>query len=847
MYHQINVMSSPLNSTGYGKKKTLSSLATPIGSRRLRTELDQFGDSTDISEDIEITHKSFVRKTGNDSMLLNKLSGGRSDSPHLKSKNSFMCPIGNRDDTIRSLSRSNLKSFANKKEEDRKTRAEESARKHKDARDRAEAHRNEQIEMLETQAKLQQDKRDKVGNERVEKKKEVPLLRTGLWLQAMCAITPLNGLVRAYRENNATATLRILLLPTILVWLNKRRCSKRLAALLSNRSNDLERPTPDTLKKLEFFDGWQRHMLETVSRELIPQCYSAGDYICREGDAGDRMFIFGSGAVDIYVRSATVPTKSRSIDNSIKLATISPDNDRSYFGEFTVLCNEPRSATCYCPEDCNLWTLDRQTVSKIVSLLRPRVLQKLIQRTDVRRALNMEKLYPLQPSQLRNGNKIFKSWETTQLKSLCKHFTPLVLRAGRTIIQQGDQGDALYFVLTGSLTVTKKQVIDDNDSNTSSDGFSSDESQGSTSSFSSFRSQNRLASPTSPSRNISSFNNKKKNNTPVRIKSQNERKCSSNSGGLIRCESAETVVTSESSDIDGDPDSKIVAILEAGDVFGQVSIIFSEPRCATVTCRSNCELWKLERHSVMDFLMADPQLFIECKEITNTARAQWLPSCSVSYLNSPLLASVNLPKSFYKQLVAWLTPLVVDMTSIVIQSGSDNVRMICLTRGTIVDPKTQNKITAPAVIGLPEVLTGQPYWAVTYKAVTMCEMWCATPQVLLSQIKQSGYLHVVDNEAFHDKLLATCFLMHKPYTPLEVNIPERDPCSPCSPCSPVKSFSSHNSRLSMSSSSRVIPSRIRSPTSPLRMQQRTLSISSNSSRSSKRGSYRVVRRVVPTT
>ena len=80
----------------------------------------------------------------------------------------------------------------------------------------------------------------------------------------------------------------------------------------------------------------------------------AGEYIIKEGDAGDVLFIVESGELSC----------TKVIDGSSKF--LKKYNPGDVFGELALLYNAPRAASIQADSNSLLWMLDRNTFNNIV-------------------------------------------------------------------------------------------------------------------------------------------------------------------------------------------------------------------------------------------------------------------------------------------------------------------------------------------------------------------------------------------------------------------------------------------------------------------------------------------------
>ena len=99
----------------------------------------------------------------------------------------------------------------------------------------------------------------------------------------------------------------------------------------------------DLLQASPLFRPLPGPVIEELAAKLVVVTTSAGEQVIREGDAGDRFYLVGSGEVE--VSSAGHP-----------VATLRPGE---YFGEIALLRDVPRTATVQAKSDTRLYALER--------------------------------------------------------------------------------------------------------------------------------------------------------------------------------------------------------------------------------------------------------------------------------------------------------------------------------------------------------------------------------------------------------------------------------------------------------------------------------------------------------
>ncbi|MCY1046325.1 cyclic nucleotide-binding domain-containing protein [Corallococcus sp. bb12-1] len=109
------------------------------------------------------------------------------------------------------------------------------------------------------------------------------------------------------------------------------------------------------LKKVALFEGLTQGQLAKVAQIARPRTYTAGDFLFREGDTGQDMFILTDGKVRI---SKSVPGIGEEA-----LAILEPGQ---YFGEMAVIEDSPRSADAIAHSGCTVWVIERAKLDQLM-------------------------------------------------------------------------------------------------------------------------------------------------------------------------------------------------------------------------------------------------------------------------------------------------------------------------------------------------------------------------------------------------------------------------------------------------------------------------------------------------
>ncbi len=153
---------------------------------------------------------------------------------------------------------------------------------------------------------------------------------------------------------------------------------------------------PELLKNVPLFELLDDNEIAVLAAQLDEQRYWAGQLIFSEGDPGGAMYVVHSGQVELFTT-----------DQAEERVMLTRINKGELFGEFSLLDNEPRSASAKAVEDTLLFAIDRNDLETLfrthqhaafdlMAMLSRRIREtdKLIRTRVVARNVNVEVAKP---------------------------------------------------------------------------------------------------------------------------------------------------------------------------------------------------------------------------------------------------------------------------------------------------------------------------------------------------------------------------------------------------------------------------------------------------------------------
>ena len=133
------------------------------------------------------------------------------------------------------------------------------------------------------------------------------------------------------------------------------------------------------LRSVPLFATMTLEQLEAIHLCLSDQHYTRKELVFNEGDVGDEMYIVASGEVEIMINLDS--------DAPLSLTKVEPG---SYFGEMSILDNEPRSAAAITTKESRLLVLKGEQLKELVYVMPEiaftifKVLSERLRRSDQR-------------------------------------------------------------------------------------------------------------------------------------------------------------------------------------------------------------------------------------------------------------------------------------------------------------------------------------------------------------------------------------------------------------------------------------------------------------------------------
>eukprot|EP00356_Strombidium_inclinatum_P016573 CAMPEP_0170494834 /NCGR_PEP_ID=MMETSP0208-20121228/14861_1 /TAXON_ID=197538 /ORGANISM="Strombidium inclinatum, Strain S3" /LENGTH=417 /DNA_ID=CAMNT_0010770937 /DNA_START=22 /DNA_END=1272 /DNA_ORIENTATION=- len=191
------------------------------------------------------------------------------------------------------------------------------------------------------------------------------------------------------------------------------------------KSEQAKEAIMDKIAKSFMFSGLDEDEKKIVVDAMEEKKTFKNECVIKEGDEGDCLYVVASGTLSCtkVFKGNTEPTFLKKYQPS------------EAFGELALLYNAPRAASITSDEECLLYALDRQTFNHIVK------------DAAIRKREKYEEFLKKIP--------LLETMDDYERSQVAEAFKDLNLKAGETIIKEGDEGRELYFLVSGEAFASK--------------------------------------------------------------------------------------------------------------------------------------------------------------------------------------------------------------------------------------------------------------------------------------------------------------------------------------------------------------------------------------------------------
>jgi CRP-like cAMP-binding protein len=157
-----------------------------------------------------------------------------------------------------------------------------------------------------------------------------------------------------------------------------------------------------------------------------------GQFVVRQGDAGDSLFLVAGGELRVVV---STPAGDKDVARLF---------ENTLFGEMALITGQPRSASVVAAGEADVIGVSQAALSHVMTKL-PAIRSELDRFSRERLIKNLLQTSPL-----------FVPFTKSQQGDLLRRFEGLEVEAGAELIRQGERGRGLFLVLGGEVEVVAK-------------------------------------------------------------------------------------------------------------------------------------------------------------------------------------------------------------------------------------------------------------------------------------------------------------------------------------------------------------------------------------------------------
>lgn len=202
--------------------------------------------------------------------------------------------------------------------------------------------------------------------------------------------------------------------------------------------------------------------VDELCRSLQLEHFETGDYVFRQNEPGDKMFIVLQGSCEVRLRQKVELAHGQSESRDKVLFVCQPG---AHFGERALSEDQPRAASIVCIEPTDCITISKRVYNLLLKSAhadssgaggmteqpgtKPFVLKVLSKRRETRSPLEIESV----AGYLNWRVPFFQAFTLQQQLELCRVAEVITIWGKSVLFKQGSVGQAFYVILTGSVDV----------------------------------------------------------------------------------------------------------------------------------------------------------------------------------------------------------------------------------------------------------------------------------------------------------------------------------------------------------------------------------------------------------
>ena len=192
-------------------------------------------------------------------------------------------------------------------------------------------------------------------------------------------------------------------------------------------------PVRDNIR-VPLFSSLSPEEFSSVVEKLTIRKFPQGALVCEEGDAGSSMFVISEGIAEVFVKD---------VDGTrLVLARLAGGQ---FFGEYSLITQKERNASVMAKTELEVMEITSADL-KNIAILQPRiwsVLESYLQKRLVHTIMSKSSVF-----------HVLNDEEREALSGLVK---PKNIKAGEVIMRENTEGDEMFFVKTGKVTITSER------------------------------------------------------------------------------------------------------------------------------------------------------------------------------------------------------------------------------------------------------------------------------------------------------------------------------------------------------------------------------------------------------